>query len=216
MKNFMAILTLLIAQNALCSFCEITITDFDLDQVTPKGFSGRHLLNLAEGEKPIEIQFPDDSSKPAVSGKLVVRGSGGRAKYIKSVDPRGIPEGGWPDNVWSSCIDKVEVRAHVNFISDDGIFNEKWDVVLTTADHGTNYFENNRRLNAGEYVNFTRLLVEEDFSGDFRYDFPFIWQDGRFWGQIIANNYFAKIDHIYREGYNTTLYVDAVARKPKP
>lgn len=212
MKIFLVFMGLFVAQNAMCILCEETITEFELDEVTPLGFSGRHLLNLAEGERPIKIGYSSGKFKP-VSGRLIFRENGGKAKYRKMVDPRGTPEGNSPSNERPLCNDQLSVSAHVNFISDDGIFNESWDVELGSEEYGYNTFEGDW-IDAGEYVNFHRPLFESDFSGDFRHHIPSTWQSGGLFGQIVANNYFAQVSHIYRDDSGIAFYWDAIAEKP--
>ncbi|MFH1468093.1 MAG: hypothetical protein ABIO70_27145 [Pseudomonadota bacterium] len=132
--------------------CEDTPTVITLEEATALGFSGADVLALAEGIRDETLTWTADESTTPVH--VTVTYDAGEVRFVDSepVYPEG--EDGAIQDIAVVCDDRVEVDVTVTVVTDDGGFDEAWDVALASIDG----------LSAGASVDL------ESFTGSFTYD----------------------------------------------
>lgn len=136
--------------------CDETATELSLEEVSALGFSGQAIVDLASGAHSATFTYDDG----AQTGLTLTASSPGAVRYIESTPPSASPDSGMydADVAWDSgandpCPDRVEVDMTLGFVTEDGAFDESWDVAMSSAD--------------GDTVSFFSTLDPSGFHGSF-------------------------------------------------
>ena len=117
---------------ASAPYCEDVATVITLEEATALGFSGADVLALAEGTFDETLTWTADGSTTPV--QVVVSYAEGEVRFVDSevVTPEG--EDGEILDIYVECPDRIEVDVTVAVATEDGGFDEAWDVALSSTD----------------------------------------------------------------------------------
>ena len=112
-------------------YCEDSPTVITLEEATALGFSGADLLLLAEGEHTETLVWAEtEATTPLAVG---VSYDAGEVRYIDSVAV--YPEGdGDTPAIGVECFARVEVDVTISLATEDGAFDESFDLALSSED----------------------------------------------------------------------------------
>jgi hypothetical protein len=114
------------------AYCEETATVVALDELTDLGFTAQEVIDALVFTHETDLDFTDGGSAALTIDLLF---DGGEVRYVDSVAV--YPEG---DEEMAAgailCEAYVEIDVTVDFVTDDGVFDESWELPLqaTAAD----------------------------------------------------------------------------------
>ncbi len=134
------------------AFCEETPTVITLDEVTALGFSAQEVIDAVVFPYLTDLEYAD-GSLAALSMYLVY--DAGELRYVDSVAV--YPEGDDQAELGAILCDPyVEIDITAAIATDDGIFDESWELPLVaTAADAASFWLND--------------LTPDDFTGDYDY-----------------------------------------------
>ncbi len=148
------------------AYCEDTATVLAMDEVSELGFSGNDVLDNLEGEHSAVMRWLESNADTALTMDVLY--DGGEVRFIESVavypDNNGI---GNTMEAAIDCQDRLEVDVAVTFATEDGAFDEDWDVAL--------------RSTAADAADFT--LADRD-PADFTGTYDFVAFDPAEWDDV--------------------------------
>lgn len=127
---------------AQAPYCEENAVPIGIDEVSELGFSADEVLSLALGEHLGEVSW-DRGSDAAISVSV---GSVGEARFIDAEVVQ--PEGGDTLDIWVECPDRVEVDVVLELSTDDGWFDESFELALYSFEGSEARFHQELELDA--------------------------------------------------------------------
>lgn len=107
------------------AYCEESATELGLDEASPLGFAAASVLAYTSGEQTGIFTWGAGGESDAVVSVAA-------ADSARFVDGESVyPD---PDAEPITCPDRVEIDATVAFATDDGSFDEHWDLALIATD----------------------------------------------------------------------------------
>jgi hypothetical protein len=104
----------------------VTITEVELDETTPLGFTGQDVLALAAGEHAASLEWAKGGKTELA---LVVAHAGTKARFVD----REWQDDGSGMEPAMDCGDVIELDATVAFGTSDGAFAESWNAIVSAG-----------------------------------------------------------------------------------
>ncbi len=107
-------------------YCENTATVLGLDEISPLGFTGLELLELAEGTHQETFHYELDQDRDSSPLTFSIHHDGGEVRYITS-EAIHLDSAGTAMDIDVECPDRVEIDVRVSLNTEDGLFDEAWE-----------------------------------------------------------------------------------------